>query len=369
MIRAKNQPAIMDTSKWTLDTLQTIVDELAGGGFEALGQLVYWICKDGRVASCLASRGASVLQDASLLADGPEREAELLKSDFRTCVPPRVVNNLLTNLKLVGAAPVQVIYRDGAPILQPWSIQHFEQDQDTWQWYVWVRKKGMQRDRVRIHWGKENWLLLGTEIQDQPWFDPGIGWQVLGPLRIGGVSAYVWWLRAAQHGSISPVKVKTEGGEIKNKDEFFSRLDELGQILYIEMPYGTDLERLKSEPLDFQAASEAKREADKIVTEYLLGQSTTTRLEQGSYNAVEVLLDEVSTPLISLELTTLAYALNQQWVPLWKKWRGVSEDVQLRWKVQPFKEVQRFAEAMDRLASAVQKWPLLEGKAKDLLEI
>ena len=371
MTKVKLQPAIYDTTKWTMADLAQIVDDLAMGEFETLGQLVYWLGKDARIGSTINTRGASVLQDASIhVISEDDSLATQLRQDMALCLPPTTINQLLTNLKLAGVAPVQVLYREGAPLLQSWSIQHFRQDQESWQWKVRTRQKNLEIKEEPITFG-EKWLFLGTEIEDRPWFNISSGWQVLAPLRIGGVSSLVWWLRAAMHNSISPIQVKTEGAPTEVKKDFFDQLDKLGQILYIEMPYGVNLERVKSEPLDFEGTKEVKQEIDKLITEYMLGQSTTTRLDTGSYNAVEVLVDEISTPLISLELTVLAYALNEKWIPLWKKWRGVEESVPIaiEWQVQPFKDVQRWATAMRDIAVAVEKWPALEEKARELLKI
>ena len=128
---------------------------------------------------------------------------------------------------------------------------------------------------------------------------------------------------------------------------------------------------MQSVPFDYKSPADLKQEIDKIITEYLKGQSTTTRLESGSYNAVEVLINEVSGPMLALELSRLAYSLTWWWLPLWRGYRQIPVSggpKAISWQVRSIKDVERRAQILLNLASAVSKWPGCEADVRKILE-
>lgn len=378
----KTQPEIEDYGTWDFDRLKTVPNDLESGDFESLGYLDHWLCKDPRIGQCIVDRGAAVMQNAVLEIEGgsPEQQATL-RADFARCIPPDTVSDLLTWQRLNKAEFCQVIHDTlRGPILQPWNPAFLSRDAErTW----WLREDAKTsillpsgrgwNNKSPIEFG-EDYLLLGTEIDPKPWSGIGAGWNILGPLCVGGVQALVWWLRNAMHSSISPLLVRTEGMDAKkDKPKFFRTMDEIGQKTWIEVPDGATedcITRVQSTPFDYRSTAELKKEIDMIKAEYLKGQSTTTRLDSGSYNAVEVLINEVSVPMLALELARLAYSLNWWWIPLWRTFRQIPSSVvfELSWKVRSMKDMERRAKILMDLSTAVKNWPGCEADAKRILE-
>ena len=373
-------PNLGDYGTWDMDRLATVAPGLEDGDFTLVGQLIHWLCADGRVAHCCVDRAAAFRQDARIaVSGGTEAQQELLKRDIAMCIPSSTVATLLTWYRMLNAEFCQILWdAKRGPVIQPWNVQFLRQDSLSGEWQVRTKAApskildlyGKPYDGYQTIQLGEDWLLMGTEIDPHPWHGLGVGWNVLGPLRIGGVNALVWWMLNAMHTSISPLKVRTEGiTDSPAKEKFFAALKELGQTLYIEVPFGADMERVKSEPQDFESPKQLKQEVDKCITEFLKGQSTTTRLEGGSYNSVEVLINEVSATMLGFELDAIAYSLNWHWMPLWRRFRGIDdESISFAWELVSLKNRERKANVLATLAKAGKDWPELATMLRRLAE-
>ena len=398
MSKPLKQPQTEDYGVWDFDAVKSVSVDLDSGDFETAGQLVSWLCADPRIASCNVSRGAAVLQDARLVVTAPEKWKDQLREDIGICIPADTVCQLLTWQRMMMCSLAQIIWHfegqengpEVGPIVQPWNLQFLRQSRETKGWEIKEgdsssllmpsgRAFGQQWKPIKIgadSSGEVNWIFMGREVNPNPWHELGVGWKVLGPLRVGGVNALVWWMRNAMHGSISPILARTEGMDPPSKARFLADLADLGQTLWIECPFLGEnqrpaLERIASEPLDYKSTADLKKEVDKLMSEFLLGQSTSTRMESaGSYGAVEVLLNEVSGKMLSLELARLARSLVVNWLPIWRHWRKVPEGVPISfgWTVSSLKDVERRAAALSGLAKAVKDWPGCEAEAIKIME-
>ena len=359
-----------EVEKFTLETLPSVRESLMDGDFELLGKLINWLCADIRVATALRQRDAAVYTSAKLEVTGPTKLAEQLQKDWDRYVTP-VLSSLLTWQNFAGVALTQLLWSstDEPPAIQPWDLQWLKYENESgWKIAVAKSDSGFAAETKDITVNLEaeeprQWMLLGySDTNPVPWFGLDVGWQVVGPLRIAGAWGLVWWMQNAMHTAIAPTQVKTEGNELSGKKQFFQDLEQLGRLRYIEVPFGVTLEKLQSHPLDHNSPKELHTEATQLITEYLVGQSTTTRLETGSYNAVEVLVEEVSRPLLKLQLARTVTALKQQWLPAWRYARDVSPDVELDvvYKVYSRKEQARIASIVKDMAKAVKDAPALE---------
>lgn len=367
---AKQQPTVADwNGTWDFSRLKGVATSI-DSGFEQLGRFITWALTDGKVAWCCNMRAAAMLREAKFRAvSDSSRAAALLQSDFSLCLPHQTLGSLLTWQRMANVSISQVLHTEYGPIVQPWNLALLSRDTENKTWQVRTTSEDTwysEYDAITL--GKD-WLLLGTEVQEQPWWNLGVGWQVLAPLCIGGVLALVWWMRNAMHTSIAPVIVGTGGIRSPDRDKFFEQLAELGQTVYLEKPHEFDMERLRSEPTDFRSSQELALELDRRKVEFMMGQSATQRIEHGSYGAVQSLIQEISAPLLALELENLAYSLNAQWLPLWREFRRIpaSVSISLGWDYTSLQDLERIAEVFNKLSQPAAS-PELSPAVRQLLQ-
>ena len=348
--QALKSPAFEDYTPWTLENLKAVAGEVNEGNFAPLGKLEIWLNTNGRVGSCNNARLAGYLSDAVLTVEGgSEAEQALLRADFKRAFATLPTFDIITDLRFLCASLCQVRHlRDGLPWLQPWKIALLER-RGADRWFVtnenstggnkiltplgtsWVDTEETEIDLSPI---STEWVLLGTERIRHPWHSFRAAWNIVAPLCIGGMNALVWWLRNAMHTSISPIIVETDGVGADDLTVFWKNMEDIGQMVYIESPFGKKLARLNSNPMDHTSPKELKQEIDMSIAEYLLGQSLSTRMDGGgSYAAVVAEIDRITAPLLRLELAQAADAFNDGWVPLWQQFRGIGSPMTLGWTV------------------------------------
>jgi hypothetical protein len=344
---ALQAPSFDEYLPWTLEKFKNVAGAVNDGDFSPLGNVIAWVCTDGRIGNCNEARYAGLLSDAEIeIEGGSEEEKELLKKDFRRAWKTLPTYEIMTGLRYACTQLVQVKhFPDGLPWFEPWKLQLLQQRNDTW----YVTKKEKKTSTIYLAngstWAQEeeiditpetgNFALLGTEQMEYPWHSFRAAWNILAPMCIGGLNALVWWLRNAMHTSISPITVNTTGVASEDFSAFWDLMTKIGQLIFLEVPYGMKLERMQSNPIDHISSKELKQELDMCKAEYLLGQSLSTRMDKGgSYAAVTTLVDKISAPRLRLELAFLADCINANWIPRWKIFRQVTSDISLGWLVE-----------------------------------
>lgn len=345
-------PAFEDYTPWKLEKLKDVASAVNEGDFGPLGKLEMWLCTNGRVGACNNARLAGWLTDATLkVTGGSAAERKLMREDFERAFHTLPTFDILTDLRFVCTSLCQVRTDfDGLPWLEPWKLALLER-RDTDRWYVNAEDAtdgGFRSEKaveIDITPQTGDWVLLGTERVRHPWHSFRAGWNIVAPLCIGGMNAFVWWLRNAMHTSISPIIVESTGSVVEDLDTFWELMKQIGQMVYIEQPFGKELKRLQSNPMDHQSPKELKQEVDMCIAEYLVGQSLSTRMDKGgSYAAVQAMIDRISAPLLRLELAQLADCVNAAWVPRWKVFRGVSSSMRLGWTVESLDDKVKLAQ-------------------------
>lgn len=342
-------PPFEEYTPWTLERLKDVATAVNDGNFEPLGQLEMWLCTNGRVGSCNNARMAGWLTDATLVVTGgSDEEQQLLRDDFTRAFQTIPTFDIMTDLRFVCASLCQVrTDYDGLPWFEPWKIALLERRGDRY--FVTAEKStdGLSSAEEIDISSTGDWVLLGTERVRHPWHSFRAAWNIVAPMCIGGMNAFVWWLRNAMHTSISPLIVETTGNTAEDLTAFWELMTQVGQLVFIEQPFGKEIKRLNSNPLDHKSPKELKQEIDMCIAEYLLGQSLSTRMQGGSYSAVEVMVDRISAPLLRLELAQLADVVNASWLPRWKTFRGISTALRLAWHVESLEDKIKLRKIME----------------------
>ena len=290
--RAYREPPVATFTHWSVPRVRGALLLLEQGDFYEAALLADQMLRDDRIAAVLDTRVNGVLGLPVTLdpADGGEKVAAEVERIYWRIFPEDVTRELLRYGLLLGAVPVELVWRTGdrwVPEVRVWHPQFL-----AWRTDLEAFQVQTADGPLMITPGDGKWALFAHGGARRPWMGALVRRLAIPWL----IRQYAWrdWARWSEKHGLPTIKARVPAeASDEDRERFFDSLASLASEGLVELPQdaqgnGFDVELLEAAARDWEGFKDLIEKTDAAISVAVLGQNLTTEVKGGSYAAAKV---------------------------------------------------------------------------------
>lgn len=356
--RAYREPPVATFTNWSVPRVRNALMLLEQGDFYEAALLADQMLRDDRVAGVMDTRvnGILGLPVAFEAPGGAEKLAAEVESVYWRIFPEDVTRELLRYGLLLGAVPVELVWRTGdrwVPEVRVWHPQFL-----AWRTDLEAFQVQTADGPLAITPGDGKWALFAPGGARRPWMGALVRRLAIPWL----IRQYAWrdWARWSEKHGLPTIKarVPSEASD-EDRERFFDSLASLASEGLVELPQdaqgnGFDVELLEAAARDWEGFRDLIAQTDSAISIAVLGQNLTTEVKGGSYAAAKV-HDQVRQDYLEADTESLSTFQREQVLVWFAEFNYGDRELAPwpRWQVEPPTDRAERTKTLESLANAV----------------